>query len=771
MPFTQPQIPSDNPLNPIVEDKRTTETIQHARLITHQHKTLAEVDIKTAEATAKMVNAGKIFSGLLVYLMSPKRRVEGAAVSMEPQKIEEKTIQPTERAFSDASKRPSPLVPAHELQSLGPVVKHKRVVSTPGNDVTRAMATETLTPRENSAPEDPPAIGKSLSDDSAATIGSSKGGKASKKSNKGRKRLLNEQIRSKVVSTVSAYPTQRPPRKKPAKKSNLIKEALQEQRLGPGERDQEQVPAARQPASDGSDHDDYEKLTHDPSLLLDGSLQKDRASSPQSSLEGHEEPRAHTPEEVLNQKRTETEVELVPSDVFHGEDLITTTEKPVTLSLPTGTTQEYGSGLQGLLWAYATGTKVDKTLHNAGIYLWEKPNTHFCARRLLRTEKFGYPALAPVVISHERAENDEPIIDFNGDTVYIVPHEQVWEDVRYHEFHPDFLVPWKLAEYQACEAAGYQVWRHDRDLLKCRRPGCGVLVSDYHRSAVFCLGCGPKSVVRYCSLQHQLGDVEGHWRECGTWKVILKRIIDHTTAPSKFDRMYPAIKQRHGSKTAALHRQRLYCALTYGHYTLFHPASTLSATLCWPKQDPNWPEMDGRIERLLNVAFLDSWNHAILGYLYRLLRELLRARGEWFENTERLLKLQLESEFSGYLVNTHWHDGDAPCQCEWSGKIFPQWNHLSRCWAYAPVADENGPVQRRRCIKATLEDYEERFWILRAWRQQHPVENNWRLRAAGYGFSDMVPDEECYKLGPGWTGWGGERDNICQDLGNQRGKV
>ena len=766
MPFTRPQIQSDNPLNPIVGDKRTTDTIQHARLIIKQHTSLAEVDIKTAETTAKMVNAGKILSGLLLYLMSPQRRVEGTITSTEPQKIEDKTIQSMGKKVSGAPKRPTPLVPAHELQGLGPVLKHKRVVSNPGNNVNEVMTTGVLTLGENSTPEDPSAVGKSLSDVSAVPIGSSKGSVASKETNYGKKRLQNEQTRNKAISTVSAYPTQRPPRKKPARKSNITKEALQRQKLGPGERDPEQVPAAQQPALGDSDHVDHEETAPDQCLILDGSLQKDHASSG-SLLDGHEEPKVYTPEGLLDQGPTVNEIELPQSDIFHGEDLTTNTEKPVAWSLPTRPIQAYGSGVQGLLWAYATGTKVDKTLHDAGIYLWKKPNAHFCAQRLLRTERLGYSALAPVVISHDRVENDEPIVDFDGDTVYIVPHEQIWEDVRCHEFHPDFLVPWKLAEYQACEAAGYQVWRHDRDLLKCRRPGCGVTVSDYRRSVVFCLGCGPKSVVRYCSLQHQLEDVQGHWRECGTWKLVLKRIIDHTTAPSKFDRMYPAIKQRHGSRTAALHRQRLYCALTYGHYTLFHPTSTLSATLCWPKEDPNWPVMDRRVERLLNVAFLDSRNHPILGYLYRLLRELLRAQGVWFEKTERLLKLQFESEFSGYLVNTHWHDGDAPCQCEWSGKIFPQWDHLSTCWAYAPGVDGTGPAQRRRCIEATIEEYEERFWILRAWRQQHPIESSWRLRAAGYGFPDTIPDEECYKLGPGWTGWGGGRDNICQDLGHR----
>lgn len=293
------------------------------------------------------------------------------------------------------------------------------------------------------------------------------------------------------------------------------------------------------------------------------------------------------------------------------------------------------------------------------------------------------------------------------------------------------------------------------------------MISDYHLSTAVCLGCGPKSLVRYCTLQHQLGDLERHWKECGTWAVSSQRVIDNSTAPSKFARMCPAIKPKYGSNTAALRRQTLYCTLTYGHYTLFDLVSDRSETLCWPKQDPKWPEMDRRIERLLNIAFLDSWNHKVLGYLYRLLRELLRSRGEWSASMERLLKLQYEAEFSSYKVNTNWQNGEPPCHCEWSGNILPRYDHLSTCWLYASDTDSFGPCRRRKCIEATVEDYEKSFWILRAWRQQHPTQNNWRLRAAGYGFPDMIPDEGCYELGPGWTGWGGKRDNICEDQGDQ----
>ena len=706
-----------------------------------------------------MVNAGKIFSGLLVYLTSPKKRIQDDFISTEPPTTEAKGSQHTKIPFSAASKRRKPLLSVNGLQGLGPVLKHRRSASNPGNDADAVIVTEGPTLEENSALEDTSAVKVTLPEQLPAAIRPSKGGKASEKNNQGGKQILNERSGYAATPTVSAYPRQRPPRKKRARKPITTRRSPGGERLVLEECDILQVSATRPPA-----RSDHEENTPEQWLIPERLSQNDCAS-PESASEEYES-KVQPAEEVLDSEWNATDLRYRPSDVVSDDDLLSGADTPIGFPPPTKPIQKSGIGAQGLLWAYAIDSKTDETSGEAGIWLWRMPKTYFRTQPLLRTEMFGHSVLAPVVISHARTGNDEPIIEFDGNAIHVVPHEQYWEDVRSNESHPDFLIPWKLAEYQACEAAGYQVWRHDRDLLECRKPDCDATVSDYHHSAIVCLRCGPKSFVRYCSLQHQLEDIRAHWKECGTWKVIPNFVIDHTTAPSKFARMCPAIKQRHGSRTAALHRQMLYCALTYGHYTLFNAASNGSVTLCWPKQDPKWPEMDRRIERLLNVAFLDSWNHYVLGYLYRLLRELLRSRGEWSESTERSLKLQLETEFSNYKVNTNWHNGDAPCQCEWSGKRLPRYDHLSTCWEYAPGADDDGPVRRQRCLEATVEDYEERFWILRAWRQQHPTQNSWRLRAAGYGFPNMIPDEELYESGPGWTGWGGQKDNICEDQGD-----
>ena len=494
MPFTRSQTLSKNQSNRNVEDKRTTETIQHARLITNQHESLAKIDIKTAEDTARMVNAGKILSGLLVYLTSPKPRIEDNIISTEPPTTETKGSQPTKTPRSAAAKEPKPLLSADELQGLGPVLKHKRLASNPENHVDGVKVTEKPTLGENGAPDHMSVREKVLPEELAAAIKPTKREKATKKKKQGGKQILNERIKSAAASTVSAYPTQRPPRKKPGRKSINTREFPGGESLGPEECDVEEVSATRPlPRSD------QEENTSEQGLIPEESSQKDVAS-PESASEEYEKSEAQ-PLEVFGSERIATDIGFCPSNsVVDG--LITTAATSIAFSLPTKLIQKYGSGAKSLLWAYAIDTQDDETLDDTGIWLWRRPKTQFRAHTLLRTEMFGHSVLAPVVISHERTGDDEPIIEFDGKIVHIVPHEQHWEDVRSNESHPDFRIPGKLAEYQACEVAGYQVWRHDRDLSECRKPGCDAMVSDYHHSAIVCLRCGPKSLVRYCTLQH-----------------------------------------------------------------------------------------------------------------------------------------------------------------------------------------------------------------------------------------------------------------------------
>ena len=660
---------------------------------------------------------------------------------------EQKNARPAKRTSSLASEQLKSTLSSKKLHGLAVASQHKRVASTTKIDIGEVIVTEKTSLGESCVPNASIA-GRNLSEEHPATVRSARGKKRSNKKNQGR---VIKRTKNSAASTATAYPTQRPPRKKPAREPKTNKKCSERNGLRSQECDVNQVSTSPRP--EPAWESDHEKDPPKPSLISGKSSKKDGAS-PDSAVNEHDLSNAFTADEILDpqSQSNATDFKYPPSKGIRREDLIIATDTPA-LSLPTTSTQEHGSGVHGLLWAYATNTKVDKFLEDAGIWLWRKPKTHFRPKPLFYIDKFGRSVLAPVVISHNRVRNHEPIVEFDGNTVHIVPCEQSWEDVRSHECHPDFLTAWKLAEYQASEAAGYQVWRYDKNLLRCRKPGCEAMISDYDHAAIVCSGCGPKSSVRYCCLRHQLDDIEGHWKDCGSWKLGLAGVIDYASAPSKFARLCPAIKQEHGSRNCALYRQMLVCALTFGHYTLFDSTSGRSETLGWPKQDPKWPEMDRCIERLLNIAFLDSWNLHILGYLYRVLRELLRSQGQWSKRTEQSLKLQMEAEFRGYKVNAKWDNGDAPCQCEWSGRDLPRHDHLSTCREHAPTASDYGPLRRPKYIQEIVEDYEAKHWLLRAWQQQHPEQSNWRARAAGHGFQDVQFIGNIHESASGWIGW------------------
>lgn len=269
---------------------------------------------------------------------------------------------------------------------------------------------------------------------------------------------------------------------------------------------------------------------------------------------------------------------------------------------------DFASELQGLHWVYTTRQSSNKDLDDTSAWQWERPTTYYRPKSVSCEGQSGSGCCnsAPVIISHERTGMDETRIEYDGKIVQIFPHARPWgADVRSDISHPDFLVSPKLVEYQAAEIAGYRVWRHDRDLLKCRYPCCETTTSDYDNSTVICSGCGPKTIVRYCCFQHQVADSAEHWQECGHPELVMRGVIDHATEPAHFAEFCPAISEKHGVRSPTLHRQRLLSTVTYGLYTLFYPLTGESKTMLWPREDPACIDMNERMERLMCVALFD----------------------------------------------------------------------------------------------------------------------------------------------------------------------
>ena len=424
---------------------------------------------------------------------------------------------------------------------------------------------------------------------------------------------------------------------------------------------------------------------------------------------------------------------------------------PIRSNLPSSSmppsTLDPKTNFQSLAWAYATHTAADAQLVKHGFFLFERippikaPPLRFPEPYHQLTER------PPVIVNHEYVVADAPAVKFTGDPnipgdtlMHVFPCPNRRPDPRSHPGHPDFVSTSLLLQYQAVEATGQTVWRHDRELLDCRHRKCKKKCSDWNQETILCLGCGPKTHTRYCSQSHQLEDLEGHWPECGTDTMLIKQVIDHNTTPPHFARHCPAIPNLHGYNSLDRYRQRAYAMMTAGQYTLFSDKKpNAGIILIWPKTDPNHVEMSCRIERILNILLFDHKCSILLHYFWRLIRELMIKTNQWTRKGAISLGSQFAMEFEDDWTNPKAFGlrGDylrPLCETDWDGD---HWHHVrgSACVKYfEQLRSPFGEVMHlsRGGVKQIVEQYEAKYWILRAWRQRHECPY-WRQRAENTG--------------------------------------
>lgn len=412
------------------------------------------------------------------------------------------------------------------------------------------------------------------------------------------------------------------------------------------------------------------------------------------------------------------------------------------------------SGVMGLIWTYATHTAVDKDLLHAGIWLFERAPNYFKSQPYVYRRHDKELEQAPVVIRTSGDRSASLHVRFDGEVLYISTHGIPWPDMRSKHSHPDMLPVSRLVEYQAAESMGLNVWRHDRNLLECRFPSCKCKLSDISHSTIICAGCGPKSIIRYCSVEHQVLDLKMHWRECGHRKLIIKRVIDKTTEPARFKHLCPAIRDCKNTKSFAKSRQSLYTRLTHGRYTLFNPRTGYPTVLVWSRKDPSFMEMEIRVERLLNCALFDQRNKAMVTFLFRMVRKCLQSKTAFSPERIITLKEQFKAEFG---LDASRIESDEVCECEWEGENLAEDKHLPTCRKlYRSFSQQF----RKTGMRGYLEMYEKRYWILRVWQQQHQSATRWRDRVAGKGFPDGV-EGTSPSLGPGFVCWGAKENDSC----------
>lgn len=413
------------------------------------------------------------------------------------------------------------------------------------------------------------------------------------------------------------------------------------------------------------------------------------------------------------------------------------------------------AGFQGFPWTYATHTRADQQLLDLGLIIFEKLPTCY------QPPPTGAVTDAelldrPIVVNPKFIMHNAPAVHFDDleDLTHVLPFVRVRPDARsVSAGHPDYLGPtppmpgymnMKLSQYQSCEMFGQEIWRHDRDLLKCRYEGCKVHLSDWNADQFLCLGCGPKSIVRYCSKQHMLND-KPHWAVCGSEDLLLKRIVDHNSEPSRFHQFCPAIVDRTGWKSPERHRQRNHAMLCAGHYTLFWATkwtektddSKPYLTIQFPRTHPRYTELTARVERLLNLAFFDHLLRPAIDHLYRLLRHALQLSNLWNEAHEDALAGQLILEF---LVTPAITADPRPlCDCEWVPRATDK--HHAECILNAKAVNAAGELMPYTAtsdgLAAFAAQMESEYWVLRAWQQQSDT-IYWRKRAEGEGFPGVT---------------------------------
>ena len=366
----------------------------------------------------------------------------------------------------------------------------------------------------------------------------------------------------------------------------------------------------------------------------------------------------------------------------------------------------------------------------------------------------------PAVISTMPSRHPLPDIEYDSlsNRFVIYPHTEPYPDLRNDLTHPDYLPPSKLCVYQAFEHGGFNVWRHDRNTFRCVLPSCHRLVYDHQTTTQICLGCGTKSWIRYCCKQHLFDDMQSHWKECGDPSTVFHEVIDEGTQPGRFYRRYPIIADANGARSFQRHRQQTYAVYNKGQYTVFLPGG-LPYTVEWPERLAGLYKP--RLERVLNAAFFDASDAAILEYLFRLLRFCLRQRGTWNDYLSQILTHQFRLEFGWNPAGAYDED---PCECDWLGDSA---NHLA-CPHCKKTFENVGILFRGTGFKGYVEDMEAHDWTLRVWHRQHPTVKGWRRRMMGEGF-DGVPEWQSSgqwrpAMGEGWEGWGAVRD-LVPELG------
>ncbi|OQE42914.1 hypothetical protein PENCOP_c003G04982 [Penicillium coprophilum] len=313
-------------------------------------------------------------------------------------------------------------------------------------------------------------------------------------------------------------------------------------------------------------------------------------------------------------------------------------------------------------------------------------------------------------------------------------------------------------------------WDFGRIAVICEKNGCQVLCGFGDGVSVVCPKCGPFSEVRYCGKDHLWEDVKMHWLVCGTRPVYPQQLL---AGSIPYDVLVgpPVLPSLHQWDTPERHRQAVWfsSARDRGDYFVFtewddlakaadapasHVGLRCSPRIAYIVRFENAEEKD-RFRRCLAVCLFSAVEHpALVDYLYRLVRDWMRAHNMWAsdKDMDSMLRYQMGLEMGNTMDKSRLGLRHA-CETEWVGA------NRRHCEDSTCASERRPTLLGNQCMglgfRRVCEYLESNFWILRAHRATHPSVSNVVARTCGGGFSEVLSmDRRTFCRGEGWDGAG-----------------
>lgn len=302
--------------------------------------------------------------------------------------------------------------------------------------------------------------------------------------------------------------------------------------------------------------------------------------------------------------------------------------------------------------------------------------------------------------------------------------------------------------------------------FKCQMPGCTKRCQLWDSDNVFCPACGPYSESLYCCHQHMREDVKFHWATCG--ELIFDRPCVKSSVPFRSLVGPPQIRSVHDWSTPEHHRQALYFCIARqeGDYFIFADYAEQVSAGVRLGQDVNWrclprvlftveftcEEEKDRFRRILGLCLMLSLEvQPLVCFLFRLIRDWFRARGQWNNWVDGMLRYQFRYEMGFWLTPDKTGDRHA-CECEWTGRNL---RHCRDPTCLSERPDFLADIHWGRGFQQLCDSLEANHWLLRAHRAIHPTVKDVEARTRGQGFADVLPqDRRLFARGEGWDGFG-----------------